>query len=195
MKAAIVLLAGRETQNFCRRVLLKLAIQQPIEFFAALLPAHVSLKQPFSFEDLDALDRYTTALAARIAPFEIYLDRFYSNEWEGFGILGLNVVETSRLRELHDLLNRELPRVVQDANAPHDGSGYHFHLTIEMGKVAGGNPFRQYFDSLPSPVVDMHFEARELGVFFYADERHRPGSFIHYMTLPLTGTPPRMTAA
>lgn len=78
---------------------------------------------------------------------------------------------------------------------PFDGSKYHFHLTIEMGKLAGTNPFRQYYDSLKDPRVDMLFEAKELGVFFYATEQHHPGSFVTYRTIALTGAETRLYPA
>jgi len=188
MKAALVLLADRDVQNFARRAVVELSIKDQVGFFASLLPAHVSLKQPFTFESLEQLDRYTAGLAARIAPFEIRLDRFYTAEWTGHGILGLNVVETAQLRELHDLLNRELAALVRDPSAAHDGGAYHFHLTIEMGKVAGENPFRAYYERLADPSVNLSFTARELGVFFYATEEYSAGSFTTYQILPLTGT-------
>jgi 2'-5' RNA ligase len=194
MKAAIVLLADSPTQNFARRVAVEMSISRQVEFFAALLPSHVSLKQPFEFESLDTLDRYTENLAARIQPFTIRLDSFYTAEWDGYGILGLNVVETPELRGLHNQVNHELSQIFKDSQAAHDGGGYHFHLTIEMGKVSGINPFREYFDSLTSPTVDLSFQVRELGVFFYNAEPYVPGSFTVYRVLPLGGASSRVYA-
>jgi 2'-5' RNA ligase len=186
MRAAIVLLADRALHNFTRRVVVELNLRYQVGFFASLLPAHISLKQPFKFERLEVLDRYVESLAASISPLELSLDRFYCEEWSGFGILGLNVVETPRLRELHDRLNRDLAAILPDSSAAHDGSGYHFHLTIEMGGLEGGkNPFRAYFEGLSDPRVNLAYTARELGVFYYSDDNHRPGSFITYRTLPL----------
>jgi hypothetical protein len=188
MRAAIVLLADREVQNFARRAVVELNLRSQIGFFAALLPAHVSLKQTFRFDHLETLDRYVESLAASLPPFLVDLDRFYCEDWSGFSILGLNVVETPFLRGLHDRLNRELGLILPDSSAAHDGSGYHFHLTVEMGRVGvDGNPFRAYFEGLADPRVNLSFMASEMGVFFYADDDHRPGSFITYRILPLSG--------
>ena len=53
MKAAIVLLASTPIQNFIRRIVFELNANYGAAFFASLLPSHVSLKQPFAFEDMD----------------------------------------------------------------------------------------------------------------------------------------------
>ncbi len=187
MKAAIVLLSDAVVHNFARRAAVELNLRRQVGFYAALLPAHVSLKQPFTFDSLDRLDEYAAGLARRTAPFEIRLDRFYTAEWSGYGILGLNVVETPRLRTLHEQVNQELAERFSDTAAAHDGAGYHFHLTIEMGRVDGINPFREAFERLPDPRVDLAFTARELAVFFYASADITAGSFITYKILPLQG--------
>lgn len=75
MKAAIALLADYRVQNFARRVVFDLERRHGIGFLGSLLPAHVSLKQPFEFEDMGKLEAYFDALAASIQPFEIAFDR------------------------------------------------------------------------------------------------------------------------
>ena len=189
MQAAIVLLADYAVQNYARRIVIDLNQTSGVAFFASLMPAHVSLKQPFQFESLDALDRYTAALAGQIVPFEIRLDSLYADEWSGYGILGLRVVETPTLRELHNRLNRELSQIVRDARAAFDGPDYRFHLTIEMGRLAGSNPFQAYLDAHKEPQVSLAFTAKALAVFLYTGEPHVAGSFVTYKVLPLTGQP------
>ncbi len=76
------------------------------------------------------LEGYFASLAAQITPFQIKLDQIYSTEWDEYGILGVNVIETAILRRLHNQLNRDLSTLFVDASAPHDGDGYHFHMTI-----------------------------------------------------------------
>lgn len=76
MKAAIALLADCQVQNYVRRMVFELEQAIQIKLLASLLPAHISLKQPFSFENMDRLESYFDALAAQIAPFQIAL--FYS---------------------------------------------------------------------------------------------------------------------
>ena len=189
MKAAIVLLSSAAVQNYVRRIVFALNAQYKVGLFASLLPSHVSLKQPFTFESMDVLETYFDNLAGRIAPFEIELNRFYSEEWAGYGILGLNVVETPILRGLHNRINAELSQLFKDTRAPHDGSGYRFHLTIEAGKLESANPYQVYFDHLSDPQVKMAFQAQELGLFYYPDETYGAGPFITYRVMPLRGQP------
>jgi len=185
MKAAIVLLADVAVQNYTRQFVYQLSTRWDVPFFASLLPSHVSLKQPFTFENIDALERFFDSFAASIQPFEIALDGFYAETWSGYGILGLNVVETSELRALHNRLNAELPGVVKDASAAHDGAEYHFHLTIEMGKVNGANPFQSLYDEIPEKHRKLKFTARELAMFFYPQRSEFDTTFINYRVHPL----------
>jgi 2'-5' RNA ligase len=187
VKAAIVLLSDSSVQNYVRRIVFELNTFYGVEFYAATLPAHVSLKQPFTFEDMDVLEQYFDALAAKTAPFEIHLDRVYYEEWSGYAILGLNVVETARLRQLHDQINTDLSHLFLDTRAAHDGSGYRFHMTIELGKTTRGNGFREYFDHLAEKKVNLAFVTRELGMFYYTADTNSPGDFMTYRIQPLTG--------
>ncbi len=186
MKAAIVILSDLVVQNFTRRIVFDLNTRSGVPLFASLLPAHVSLKQPFTFERMDALENYFDSFATSHPSFQIALDRLYCETWEGYGILGLNVTETPILRELHNTLNAELPGVVQDARAPHDGPEYRFHLTIEMGKIGATNPFQAYYDSLPDPEVDLRFTASQLALFYYPEPGSPNPNFITYRVMSLT---------
>jgi len=187
MKAAIVVLANPAIQNIIRRMAFELNARYHTQFFAALLPAHISLKQPFVFEDMAVLEHYFDELAGRIAPFEIALERVYYEEWSGSAILGLSVVEMPRLRELHNQLNTELSDLFSDTRANHDGSGYHFHMTVELGPLSAENGIKAYFDALAEKQVNLRYTVTELALFYYAGELIRPGSFILYRTQPLTG--------
>ena len=136
---------------------------------------------------MDVLEHYFDGLAAQIAPFEIALQRVYYEEWSGSAILGLDVLETPRLRALHNQLNQDLSRLFRDTRANHDGSGYHFHMTIELGPVGAENGFKAYFEAMPDKQLDLRYTVTELAMFYYAGEVIKPGSFIHYRTQPLTG--------
>lgn len=184
MKAAIVLLADYQAQNFVRSIVFDLEQEYQIDFLASLLPAHISLKQPFSFENMDTLEVYFDSLAAQISSFQIELDEIYYTGWDEYGILGINVVETKPLRRLHNQLNRELSTLFLDTSAPHDGDRYHFHMTIELGKVEKWNPYQAYFEQLEDKKVNMAFQTEEIALFYYTGEEHR--SFICYKVLPLT---------
>jgi 2'-5' RNA ligase len=184
MKAAIALLANREIQNYARRIVFDLNRKHGIRFLASLLPAHVSLKQPFSFDSMEKLEKYFDRLAEDIEPFVVELDRVYHTQWSGYGILGLDVRETDVLRELHNRINAELDDLFEDTSAPHDGDSYHFHLTIELGSVEAEDVYGRYYEELDDKRVNLKFTAREIALFYYAGDPGA-GSFMTYKVLGL----------
>jgi len=187
MKAAIALLSNFHVQNVARRMVYETNRYAGIKFFGSLLPAHVSLKQPFTFEDMDLLEDWLESFSTRIEPFRIDLERVYYEEWDKYAIIGFEVLETSTLRSLHNQINEELKGLVRDPSAPHDGDEYRFHLTVELGEVGETNPFKHFYDSMPEKLVDLSFMAEHIALFFYADGPAGAGSFICYKVLPLTG--------
>lgn len=185
MKAGITILTDYSVQNYIRKIAYMLSENYEIPFNASLLPAHISLKQPFSFESLPDLEDYCDSLAAKIAPFPVELVEFYTGAWKGNGILGLRVGETSTLRQLHNRLNRELSRLFADTSAPHDGEAYRFHLTIEMGKIGETNSFLAFYESLPDKRANLRFMAKHIGLFCTTGEEQ--STFILYKVIPITG--------
>jgi 2'-5' RNA ligase len=184
MKAAIALLADFPTQNIARRMVYEITRHAPIRFLGSLLPAHVSLKQPFTFEDMDALEHWFSHFTGNIQPFRIELDRVYYTEWEGYAIVGLHVRETPALRQLHNRINQELSYVVNNPSAAHDGADYEFHLTIELGPTGSGNPYKEFYEALPEKQLDLSFLAEYLALFFYL-EPIEAALFNCYKVLPL----------
>jgi 2'-5' RNA ligase len=187
MKAAIVLLADYEVQNTARKLVVDMSQRDDIPFYGSLLPSHISLKQPFAFEDLDVLETYFDSLAKRTAPVEITLEDIYYSEWNGYGILGYIVHETPLLRGLHNRINAELGKLFKDTSAAHDGEEYRFHLTIEMGAVGERNPYKDAFERITDKNVNITFTARQLALFYYARDDFRVGSFTTYRISPLMG--------
>jgi 2'-5' RNA ligase len=187
MKAAIALLSDYPVQNMVRRTVYEINQLAQVEFLGSLLPAHVSLKQPFTFESMDLLESWFDSFSTRVHPFRVELDHIYYQGWDEYAIVGLDVNETPILRALHNQINRELKGLVIDASAPHDGDEYRFHLTIELGKVGSSNPFKQFYEALPEKQVDLSFLAEYVALFFYADGPIEKGSFICYKVMPLTG--------
>jgi 2'-5' RNA ligase len=185
MKAAIALLSDYLLQNMARKMVYAIHQRAPIQFFGSLLPAHVSLKQPFTFEDLESLEAWFNSFSRQVSPFQIEFDHVYYDQWDDYAIVGLGVRETPILRELHNRINRELKGVVMDPSAPHDGDEYRFHLTIELGKVGMTNPFKEFYESLPERRVEVSFTAEHLALFLYTENAIEPGSFICYKILPL----------
>jgi hypothetical protein len=187
MKAAVTLLSDFHVQNIARRMAYEISQYAGIRFFGSLLPAHVSLKQPFNFEDMDLLEDWFESFSRKAAPIRIDLKRVYHDEWDKFAIIGFEVLETRDLRLLHNRVNEELMGLVRDPSAPHDGDDYRFHLTVELGEVRESNPFKQFYDSLPEKNIDLSFTAKHIALLFYADGRIEAGSFMCHKVLPLIG--------
>jgi 2'-5' RNA ligase len=187
MKAAIALLSDFHVQNIVRRMVFEISRYGEVEFFGSLLPAHVSLKQPFPFESMDNLQEWFDSFSQRTPPMTIHLDHIYYDEWDEYAIVGLRVHETPALRELHNQINRELKEIVQDPSAAHDGDEYRFHLTIELGNKGSSNPFKRFYDVLSDKQVSLSFQAEHIALFYYADREIKAGSFICSTVLPLTG--------
>jgi len=184
MKAAIALLADFPTQNLARRMVFDITRRAQIRFLGSLLPAHVSLKQPFDFEDMHTLEGWFDAFSGSISPFRIELDHVYYAEWTGYAIVGMHVRETPTLRELHNRINEELRQVVKDPSAAHDGDRYEFHLTIELGPTGDSNPYREFYEALPEKQLDVSFLAEHIALFFYTDPFENM-SFNCHKVLPL----------
>jgi len=58
LKAAIALLADYHIQNIAQRMVFEMSQYAEMGFFGSLLPSHVSLKQPFTFESIDRLEAW-----------------------------------------------------------------------------------------------------------------------------------------
>jgi len=187
MKAAIALLSDFRVQNLARRMVHDINQIAQIKFLGSLLPAHVSLKQPFTFESMDRLEIWFESFSRSISPFLIELDHIYYNQWDDAAIVGFHVVETPTLRTLHNQINAELKEVVLDTFAPYDGEEYRFHLTIELGRVGEANPYRLFYESLSEKRVNLSFRAETIALFYYPYEPIDAGSFICYKVLPLGG--------
>src|SRR5512147_1384574 len=117
MKAAIALLADYHIQNIARKMVYEIDQQAGIQFLGSLLPAHVSLKQPFTFESLDVLEIWLEGFSKQIHPFRVELERIYYSQWEDSAIVGFEVLETPTLRNLHNQINRELKELFTDPSA------------------------------------------------------------------------------
>jgi hypothetical protein len=187
MKAAITLLSDFHVQNVARQMVYEINQHAGIKFFGSLLPAHVSLKQPFTFEDMDLLDEWLESFSREVSPFRIDLERIYYDEWDKYAIVGFEVLETPILRFLHNRINEQLMSLVRDPSAPHDGDDYRFRLTVELGEVGLTNPFKLFYDSLHEKQVDLSFKAEHIALFFYADRPMDAGSFFCHKVLRLTG--------
>lgn len=67
MKAAIAMLSDYPIQNVARCIVYEIHRDTGIHFLGSLLPAHISLKQPFTFESMDKLEARFDSFCSRRA--------------------------------------------------------------------------------------------------------------------------------
>ncbi|HEX5691785.1 MAG TPA: 2'-5' RNA ligase family protein, partial [Roseiflexaceae bacterium] len=184
------LLVDQSTHNFMRKLAFELDRLYHTGLQAAVLPAHVSLKQTFRTDDLPAVEAYFDTFAASIQPFEIIFDAVEVQLAAGpngdTGIVWLAARETSTLRDLHNRLNAELAPRLTRSHADFDGPAFRFHSTIAMGKQAP-----QIYQAIAATYsrVDVHLTCYVtqilMGVAY--DDTDPPGPFISYKILSLQG--------
>jgi 2'-5' RNA ligase len=189
MRAAIALLVDHQIHNFMRKLAVEFHQRYETGFLGALLPPHISLKQPFQVTDLPAMEAYFDELAKSITPFEISLTglelqatTFQGNE---YGILWLGVEESETLRDLHKRINRELAERFENTGASFDGAEYAFHATVAIG----GQPlevYREFYSTLVSAEHSFSYVTREIAMFYY-DDAGQPGTYITYRIQPIGG--------
>jgi 2'-5' RNA ligase len=181
IKATCALLADRETQNEVNRLAWEVHRRWATGLVARRLPAHVSLKQPFTInDDLSGFERYVTDFARKTQPFEIELDGFFV--WPT--VFGIAVEESPALRAQHNLLNQELPEIFGDVSADFDGDAYRFHMTIATGgaMTAACPDIQKAYANQP---FKRRFQARELGIFVYDIRSDGSFDFMMYTVLQL----------
>jgi 2'-5' RNA ligase len=192
VKATFALLADTETHDLVRKLAWDIHRKYRTGIEICRLPPHVSLKQPFDISDLTALEVYMDELASSIKPFEVSLPRLHlvkatiSNLETG--ILWLDVEETETLRQLHNRINRELALRFGNTQAPFDGAGYHFHITVAMG----GQPFDVYcaiYKEYSTTPIDLRYIVREIAMFVYDDNAGLDHGYVTHKILPVWERP------
>jgi 2'-5' RNA ligase len=189
MRAAIALLVDHQIHNFMRRLAVEFHQRYQVGFLGALLPPHISLKQPFQVTDLEAVAAYFDELAAGISPLEIRLTglELQATTFQGkeYGILWMEVEESKTLCDLHMRINRELAERFENTGASFDGAEYTFHATVAIG----GQPlevYREFYNTLVSAEHSLSYVAREIAMFYY-DDAGQPGTYITYRIQPIGG--------
>lgn len=183
MKATIVLIADNDAENFGRRLMLEAHRLGGMGFEMARLPQHVSLKQPFSIPNLEAMESFFDRFAKGLSPFEIEfvgIDLFPSTVLAGVpsGCMSLRVKDTPQLIEAQKRLNEELVEAFGACPAEHDDD-YIFHMTFAIG----GADFRSYqraYDHLKKTDFLRTFRFDKLGLFYYDDDNITPGTYFCY---------------
>ena len=189
MKAAIVLIASNEGENFGRKMMLKAHRAGGMGFEMARLPQHVSLKQTFSIPSLEKVEAFFDEFVKKIKPIRIefeQIDIFPNNSLGGIpsGVMSLRVIETPELKNAQLFLFDELNKEFGPCPAEHDDD-YIFHMTVAIG----GAPFENYqkaWECLASDeeiikeLKEQSYVFDKLGLFYYDDDNIVPGTYFSY---------------
>ncbi len=188
MKAGFTLLVDDEMHNLVRKIAWQMHQQYGTNLRTCLLPPHVSLKQPFVFDDLARLEAFGAAFARSIQPFEVILTELQVLpavvDDKETGLLWIEIQESETLRRLHNRLNDELSHLFDNTQAPFDGPDYHFHMTVIMGDQPFAT-YRQFYDGMPDPGVKRKFTATNLGLFVSDVPPGSESQYICYKIIPL----------
>jgi 2'-5' RNA ligase len=188
MKATFALLANLEIHNLVRKLTWEAHRKYRTGTIDSRLPPHISLKQPFHVEALDALEAYMSEFAKSITPLPVRLTELQleSIVFKGmeFGLLWIDVQETQELRQLHDRLNQELAQKFGNTQADYDGTAYHFHMTVAIGGQSL-EVYRKLYSEILDHRIDRQFTVRELSMFVYDEPLGPHGEYLTYKILPL----------
>lgn len=188
MNVGFALLVDQSTHNFMRKLAFELDRRYRTGLQAALLPAHISLKQPFHADDLPAIESYFDTFAASIEPFEVVLDAVEIQPAAGpnrdTGIVWLAARESPALRGMHNRLNAELATRFAHSQADFDGPAYRFHATVAMG----GQPpavYQSIAAAYSQSDLAMRCHVTQIMMGIADDNQNPPGPFISYKILSL----------
>jgi len=166
---------------------LAVAIDREYRIGLQMLPPHLSLKMPFPVADMAAIDDCFTEFAQSVPPLVLTLTELglWSVPAPGgkTGVLYLDVAEDAQLRAMHNRLNGELAARFPDTQAPFDGPGFHFHLTLmqENAPLARYQQIyaqhKQTWQPMPCAVTQM--------ALFYIDDTDDTMKYTTYKILPL----------
>lgn len=188
MKAGLALLADRPTHNAVRRLAWQLHRDYGTGLRASRLPPHISLKQPFTIDDLAGLERYFDHFAAQLAPFAVLLPRIQiiaqPSSPELSGIAWFEVTETPLLRQLHNRLNQDLAVRFGGTSAPFDGDSYHFHLTIAVSSRPT-DAYHRMAARLDEFNLALGYTACELALFVFDETDPGTTNSLTYKIAPL----------
>jgi 2'-5' RNA ligase len=171
MRTAIALLVEDELSNRLASFTLRCR-DYGISLNVLRLPAHVSLKQPFTVNDFERFEKYFEEFTKSTEPQQLKLDSFVFWGNEEYGVVVASVAASRRLRQLHSQLNAELEREFGETRADFDGDEYEFHLTVALGAFRA-----ELLPQLENDIVTWKLEevtvSSRLAMFIY-EESTRP---------------------
>jgi 2'-5' RNA ligase len=188
MKATIVLIANNQTANLASKLLLEANRIGELGFDMTRLPFHVSLKQPFSINNLEEFEIFFDKYSKRLKPVNVHFEELVTWESKIFGydsgVMVLKAEKTEELVNLHQDLNYQLEEKFGSCKADFDGDEYQFHMTIAIG----GNTFSVYekvLEEFRKRELDFNTNFNELALFYYDDDDIKPGTYYCYKRVSL----------
>ena len=186
MKIAIVLLLNNKIYNFIRKLQVEMHQKYQVGFTAASAPPHISLKQPFSINNLATAEHYFDEFVASIKPFEITFNKielkFVPENNQEKGILWLAVAPNNSLIDLHNRLNHELAQRFENTQADFDGPAYQFHATLAVGthlSEIGPKLYAEYHDL----TINLNYKVKHVLLFYKENDKDPIRDFIAYKRL------------
>jgi len=132
------------------------------------IPPHVSLKQPFVVHDFERFEQYFETFAQHVEPQQLSFDGFWFWGDAQEGGVAARVVDTARLRQLHNQLNAELAQIFGGTLADFDGDAYRFHCSVTIGASRAGL-LPQLQADLPSWELKETTVSSRLAIFIYEE--------------------------
>ena len=188
MKATFVLIASNEVENMARKVMLEAHRKAGLGFEMARLPHHVSLKQPFKIDNLEAVEAYFDEFVSSLGPVKVHFEEviIWPNRIFGYdsGVMVLKAEKSKELIDLHKRLNSELEERFGSSPADYDGDAYAFHMTLAIG----GRSFEDYqkaYELLDKKIYDLDTVFDQMALLYYDNDDITPGTYFCYKRVSL----------
>jgi 2'-5' RNA ligase len=185
MKVAFAILCDNQIHNIARKISLEINEKYQTGLLGAMLPPHISLKQPFNIKNLKQLkeiEKYFDGFAKNLKPFKINTTKISLFET---GVIFIDLKQDKKLMNLHLNVLEDLKIKFGIEKGQFEGvDEYHFHCTLAVwGKSL--EVYKKIFEEYKNKNVKHVFKFSELAMFVYKDDNFSPGSFFNYKTIKI----------
>lgn len=187
-KGTLVFMSNLEGENFCRKVMLKGAMQGGLGVAAAGLPRHISLGMPYEVRDYDAYLQFAEEYAAKLAPIQVTLNGMKAaplGKASGNYCFTFDTdADLEALRkQTRDALRDRLGLAVPET----DGVTGTRNITLGFGK-ASFDAYKAFVESTdPATFQGTSLTFDELGVFYYDEPNIAADNFCVVRRIKLHG--------
>lgn len=184
MKACFALLVDNEIHNHSRKLVFDFDRKYNTGFIAARLPQHITLGPVFEVKNIKEVEEYFDHVTESLKPFEVLVTdielKTFGND-ESFGVIWMNIKESSELRELHNTIYKYIAEHSWDTD---NNDTYLFHSTIALGENYA-SVYKEIFKSIPDKRINHNFIINEIALFYTTDSEDKMGTYITYKILNL----------